>query len=93
MTLTVPDDLIGDAFEKARHEAFLNAVKAWNEVDKSARRRIPAQIPEHISVPDQPGMARPPLFRIGQAPDSDISSPVDYFAGLGSDSEEKSSHP
>ena len=77
MTLKVPDGLIGDAFEKARHEAFLNAVNAWNEVDMSTRHRIPGPIPEHISVPDQPVVARPPLFRISQAPDSDISSLVE----------------
>ena len=77
-----------DTFETARHEAFLNAVNAWNEVDKSERHRIPGPKPEHISVPDQPGVAEPA--------DRDLDSDSDSISSTssqGSDSEEERSQP
>ena len=80
MTLRVPDGLTKDAFEKARHEAFLNAVKAWNDLDESRRPRIkvPRQVePETITFPPQPGVAKPP-DRDSDS-DGDNSSLIDYF--------------
>ena len=79
MTLKAPIGIQGDAFEKAQHEALLNAVKAWNDLDKSRRFRIPipGQVePETNTFSPQPGVAKPP-DRDSDS-DCDISSLVDY---------------
>ena len=80
MTLKVPIGIQGDAFEKAQYEALINAVKAWNDLDKSRRFRIliPGQVePETNTFSPQPGVAKPP-DRDSDS-DCDISSLVDYF--------------
>ena len=78
MTLK-PIGIQRDAFANAPDEALLNAVKAWNDLDKSRRPRItiPGQVePETNTFPPQPGVAKPP-DRDSDS-DSDISSLVDY---------------
>ena len=90
MTLKVPIGIQGDTFEKAQHEALLNAVKAWNDLDKSRRPRItiPGQVePETNTSSPQPGVAKPPDR------DSDSDSDNNSASRQGSDSEEESSHP
>ena len=88
VTLTVPSGLQKDAFRNARHEAFLNAAKAWNDLDESRMKRIliPCQVePEAITFPPQPCVAKPP--------DRDSDSDVYLTRRQSSDSEEESSHP
>ena len=68
LTLSVESGFNRHEFGKARHKAFLTAVDAWNDLDKSDRLRIrlPANLDEElINIPEQVGLAK-------MQPDSDI---------------------
>ena len=38
--LSIPREKVGEEFLAAREQSFVDAVRVWNEVDKSTRKRI-----------------------------------------------------
>ena len=61
LTLTIPEGLSKDDFEKAKATTYSTAVKVWNALDASNRQRIrlPAKMDEDtINIPEQSELAK-----------------------------------
>jgi len=75
LTLTIPDGLSKDEFERAKTATFINAANVWNALDTSERHRIrlPANIEIYqIKIPDLSGLAK--MQHDSQSDDEDEES-------------------